>query len=1288
MLTSLLIAFLCLTAVQRASILKNENIGNEIIEYYVERNVQDQKYCGPYNKPCRQIDTVFDLLNQSNQYIIHVYEGYYDHDLSSYDQFKDTPFPTVNIVAEQEAQIDLIGSVYPIGKITISFSKFDIDFGDLYFLIDDDISSLKFSSCNLFRNSGNNAVNSYSLAVVNRGSFIIENLNINGGKIEGNEPLILSISPKLINITSLNITNLALVSGHTEPLLLNVTELEQQSNINISDVHVELNTAGNQAEAGVIFIHTKEQVACSKNNEDSSTNPILLIENSEIIQNTLAPTSQASTIKLEGLNPHQFLIKNSTINNRSPPNNNKAYELKIALPKDCEPKDLITQFQSVDFGITLYPVVVKVPPNEQFDYLILPLSDQYANIKVNSNGSESCTSYVQNFYNDIRTLSCAMIIMKAQDSLGLFKGRQRSVSITGSFTENDLRTDGLTVSFNGTNFLTSANMISFKPNIPTLYSMNDNALFRIRDGGLVTLNNLFISRSNLIGSENAPIAMIISGVGQQSNVIRKNAPGQIVIEKCILEGGNSVSSNVWYNLGLAETCNVGYGAAIVADGQSIVQISGSTFRTFEGPAVRALNGAYVTIDKNTILNNNGLRNRNTLSSMQTNAVCEGGSGTTSVNVALDNVTSFTSTGNGWIFSPSESSCDVKATLNGEIVLPRSIPKIDQANVIVNITNQQDKITVNGRFLEPCLSSLVLEIHEKNKADAKVTLEFGIESSYPTIEYLDSENIIFQFPYTQLKDLDQSVEWEISIYESGKREQTNWLSIQPTVIDTIPDQPGDDQSGETSTKIDIKLILSIVLPIAVFIIAVIIIFIIVIACIKSNDKKHSDLHHKGNEDTLMDDLNSLNENEKNESDRYVQRREILYQVDKPTKDTDEDYIAELVGNDQHSSPFREKQDIRKHPAETVNANITSEDQQQLNDELNNKIQTQTQQNYDSIKPSQQIGDRNDRQLKRFNNEKGEQLGIISAEYKRSESISSDSSIPTSASDSSDSDSDSDSNSSSSHRSNNDQRSSSSQIETRDVNEPKEMSEQSQKKKSKKQQNSNQNKSSKNKIKYLVKDEVKQEVYSEDEAENDSRSVSTSSLERSNYSEDDEKREKKVSKIAKAKSKPIKKHELNKEKPKQSEIKQSDKTSEQKDTKTQQIKKNKSKKSDEKQHNDKDQKADPEEKIEHDNIIDARSESKSTSEVSSTEEQQTPYHSDGDSSSKVSKQNKINSEEHSLKGESIESDNAKKDGIVVTLSKTNRQSSEESKGVTTGSLPPSIGDEDAVHLAPLNIPEKYL
>ncbi|KAA6318926.1 MAG: hypothetical protein EZS28_054882, partial [Streblomastix strix] len=211
------------------------------------------------------------------------------------------------------------------------------------------------------------------------GSLILENLNFNGNNLQGNQPLIQSASPKLIQFTSLTVTNITQTLGNTSPLLLSVTELEQESNIAISDVHVNKNTAGTQALAGIILIHSIEDQNQIQN-EELSVEPILLVENSEIIQNTLAPISETCAIQIEGLNPQQILIKNSTIINRSPPNNDKQYELKIALPKDCEPKDLISQFQQVDFGITLYPVAVKVLPNDQFQNLAI-LTDQYTNIQ-------------------------------------------------------------------------------------------------------------------------------------------------------------------------------------------------------------------------------------------------------------------------------------------------------------------------------------------------------------------------------------------------------------------------------------------------------------------------------------------------------------------------------------------------------------------------------------------------------------------------------------------------------------------------------------------------------------------------------------------------------------------------------------------------------------------------------------------------------------------------------------------------------------------------------------------
>ncbi|KAA6354764.1 MAG: hypothetical protein EZS28_049709 [Streblomastix strix] len=164
-----------------------------------------------------------------------------------------------------------------------------------------------------------------------------------------------------------------------------------------------------------------------------------------------------------------------------------------------------------------------------------------------------------------------------------------------------------------------------------------------------------------------------------------------------IEGRNSADSDVWHNLGLAETCDVGQGAAIFADGQTTIQISGLTIRTFEGPAIRALNDTNVTIDMYTILGSNGLRNMNILSSMQINVVCEEGISTTTIDIDFDNIISLLQSRNGWIFYLQENSCNIKTTYKGESAQSRYHPYIYSTSITIQNTNQRADITVEGKF---------------------------------------------------------------------------------------------------------------------------------------------------------------------------------------------------------------------------------------------------------------------------------------------------------------------------------------------------------------------------------------------------------------------------------------------------------------------------------------------------------------------------------------------------------------------------------------------------------------
>ncbi|KAA6395407.1 MAG: hypothetical protein EZS28_009063 [Streblomastix strix] len=1237
---------------------------NEATNYYVDKKGSDTYYCGEYQQfPCLRLDIILEKIQYSENYV-HVNEGTYYLPLSILAYYLESIYPTIDIIAEQKAQFNITGQQSPIGKIQLSFLNFSIDLGDLFFQIDDDKSSLKFSNCNLFRNAGITAINSHSLGVVNRGSFIMEKLDIIGQSLEGKEPLVYSISPKLIQFTSLTVSNIALVYGSTAPLLLSVNELTQESNIMIYDVHVKQNTAGAYAQAGIIFIHAiEDQDDDSITNEDPSAEPIILIENSEIIQNTLATVSQTCAIQFEGLNPQQILIKNSTIINRSPPNINNASEMKIILSSGSISQDLIKQFSVVYFGPTFSPVAVKVHPNEQFTALEIPLSVEYANIRASSNGQETCTSYIANYYNDVSTLSCVIIIIREQDALGLLKEIPRSISISGLFTENDLRTDGLNVSFTGENKYPHANSILFQPILTISSNPIDSSLFRINDGGQVTLNNLFIQRSNLIGSENAPIVMIISGTEQQMNEIRKNSVGKLIIDKCILEGGNSAKSDVWYNLGLAETCNVGYGAAIVADGQSVVQISGSTIRTFEGPAVRALNGAIIIIERNTILDNNGQRNRNTLSSMQTNVVCEGGIGTTKIDVALDNVTSFTSTGNAWIFSPSDNTCNINATFNGEVALPRSIQQIDKVNVTVYNTIQQDKITVNGKFFEPCMRRFVLEIHEKNKADEGVKQEFGVENSSASVNWINSENIIFQIPQYLLNNLNTSAEWEISIYQLGERESASWISTHPTEI------------NKSGSKIDTILIVSIVVPIIAVIIVIIIIIIIIAIYVRHKNRKELSQSNNNERGIKIEDIEvrSLNEDDKDEKEEQTNQK-IKIQRNIPETDatffTDSD-TKQRVSSDnsvsrdykpdqkQGQSKSQERQgDVRLksapqdshgskyHSPKRSDSNQIKKYQKIMKDEMNKKTKKQRHQSKDTRKSSKQRKERNNKSKNRQNKEKRRKSRKTSKEKQRSESPSSDLSLSTTSSSET-------SDTKDSSQPGEYQEEEQSNIQTDNSTTSDEQTSSSSSSSSSSQStsssfsNSNENKENKRK---QTTEKQKKKKQAKQATQEDSSDSSSDSQIQNKYNE--------KSKVKPLDSNPTSKVKNNKQrsepsapsiqgllvfaeisnngemkyqpqdaeekmKSKQSEIKQIDNTSEQKKTKTKQIKKNKSKRSDEKQLDNK------------------------------------------------------------------EPENTKKEDIVVTLSSNaNLQSNEKNKELTSESEPPSTENENAIRFGALNFPENYL
>ncbi|KAA6383586.1 MAG: hypothetical protein EZS28_020888, partial [Streblomastix strix] len=906
----LVTALLIITFVSSSMFVQEiEQKRNIIFDLWVDDDGTSDISCGAImSQPCKTFEDVL-IHVETQEYRVHTRDGIYEFNMKLFDLFKESPFPTADIIAQETASIDLIGPTQPIGKIILSFQNFRMEIKDITFEVGDDKSSLKFTNCDIIRNNGITAINAFSLAAINHGSFILDQMTINGQNLIGNYPLIQATNPQQIQIISSHITNLTINTGNINPVILNVVQDQQYTKLN--------------------------------------DGPIVLIDRSELIRNTLSAIPESSAIQIVGIRSSDIIIKNSIIDNRFPPNNNRHYEFKITLPTGSVIQDIVGQFQQIDFGITFYPVAVRVSPNTLFSTPLIPLSDAYMTYEVNNNGINQCTSYTANYRSGISTVGCAVIVMKGQDNIGLLKGKARIVLITGEFTESDLQTDGLNVSFQGTDSITRQNQIRLYPSSTSSTNLADNSLFRVSDSGSVALINLYILRLNYINSDNCPIAMIVGGSNQQSNQGQMNAEGQLVIQSCIFEGRNSRDTSIWINQGVSETCDVGYGAAIVADGQSSVQIIKTTIKSFEGPAVRAMNGAGVTIDSDTILDLNGIRFQNTLSSMQTNAVCEGGSGTSYIYIALDNTTSYLSQGNGWIFSQTGSSCTVRTTYNGVDVIPRSAPYTTNANIVVHNNIQQAEVTVNGRFLEPCMRQLVLEIYDQKKPEIKVTHQFGVGSSSTSMNaenQFSSDRVVLNIPSALLQDLDISSEWVVSVYESGRREQASWTTTRPTQDGEVPvvDTEDGKKVGLSSVAI---LVLSIIIPIVVFIVIIVLILLCVYCCLKgqSNDNKkrspeEADDYNKETEVQMQteneEDVKSMDQEQQQQiqQQNIKQVKAVGYREKAESSYFTESDIDQRRNIDQHNSNSGSNEHQRE-----IQQEETSSDQEEI--EQQQRIQNQ-------------------------------------------------------------------------------------------------------------------------------------------------------------------------------------------------------------------------------------------------------------------------------------------------------------------------------------------------------------
>ncbi|KAA6402236.1 MAG: hypothetical protein EZS28_002238 [Streblomastix strix] len=323
------------------------------------------------------------------------------------------------------------------------------------------------------------------------------------------------------------------------------------------------------------------------------------------------------TVNLVDAKPELFKFINNTFNNVKSIENEKDYKIMILLAQGYIADDVFTRFTDLIYNSNIQPIII-YEFESTIPKFIFPRSYEY--LTVNSyKGTISCTIYDEDYNDEIKTLNYAVIIIKEQDQYEVLKGIKKIIQIEGDFSENDLKTDWLLITFLGNNHVTTSIQISFTP---TVQSQPNDSLFRVTNGGELNLDSIQITRIRSFDS-------IISGSGS----FAEKWSGKGIIEICILKFAPLISAQLSGKVTLIET----------------------TVTQSEGAGIYVSGGKQLSIDSKCQLSSNGEKVRSLLSGMQTHVVYYGINASgypiiTSVEINSNALPSFIQNQETWVFA--------------------------------------------------------------------------------------------------------------------------------------------------------------------------------------------------------------------------------------------------------------------------------------------------------------------------------------------------------------------------------------------------------------------------------------------------------------------------------------------------------------------------------------------------------------------------------------------------------------------------------------------------------------
>ncbi|KAA6368991.1 MAG: hypothetical protein EZS28_035482, partial [Streblomastix strix] len=480
----------------------------------------------------------------------------------------------------------------------------------------------------------------------------------------------------------------------------------------------------------------------------------------------------------------------------------------------------------------------------------------YEHLTVNSNnGTISCTKFDEDYNDGIKTLSCAMIIIKEQDYYEVLKGIKRIIELNGEFSEIDLRTDGLQVTFLGNNHITTTNQITFRPAVG---SQPNDSLFRVTNGGELNLDSIQVTRiRSFIGAEEIPIVSVVPESGKYGQI--SSIPGILTLTNSIISGSGSFSEK-WSGKQINEICNLNYAPLIASQSTGKVTLIGTTITQSEGTGIYVSGGAQLSIDSTSQLSSNGERIGSLLSGMQTHVVCNGidASGypiTTSVDINFNSLPSYSTNQETWVFADSSKGCNSIIRSPGINIYGRIVPQVSTGILQINIDESGSrtvKAIVTGNNLNPCDRFLTLEVLDErgtiiaqqnlNETTSLTNSQIKSASNAPGAQWEDIDKFSLQLSSFQFLNTTTQSKYNMRVVELGKGSQSASVGATVQIVGLIPppeEEPGVVETKSTGLSIYWIVGLAVGIPLVLFIIAVFVILCFMCYLRRKQQNKNQD-----------------------------------------------------------------------------------------------------------------------------------------------------------------------------------------------------------------------------------------------------------------------------------------------------------------------------------------------------------------------------------------------------------------------------------------------------------------